>query len=70
MVENHVDEFRGDIDAIYLMGTTNINHYLIRKRMLLQNALAAPINNNQLITYFIHVCYLLRIQSSTKSNIP
>ena len=52
MVENHVDEFRGDIDAIYLMGTTNINHYLIRKRMLLQNALAAPIRREGIIDLY------------------
>ena len=31
------------------MGTTNINHYLIRKGMLLQNAMAAPLRRDGII---------------------
>ena len=44
-----MDEFRGDINAVYLMGTTNIGNYLIRKRMPLQNALAAPLRRDGII---------------------
>jgi hypothetical protein len=52
MVNTHIDEFRGDINAVYLMGTTNISHYLIRKRMLLQNALAAPLRREGIIDLY------------------
>ena len=51
MVENHVEEFRGDTEAVYLMGTTNINHYLIRKGMLLHNALAAPMRREGIMSH-------------------
>ena len=52
MVETNMDEFRGDINAVYLMGTTNISHFLIRKRMLLQNALAAPLRRDGIIDLY------------------
>ena len=34
-IEESMDEFRGDLNAIYLMGTTNIKSYLLRKKILL-----------------------------------
>ena len=39
MVEENMDEFRGDINAIYLMGTINISTFLFRKGLLLVMAL-------------------------------
>ena len=34
-VEESMDEFRGDLNSIYLMGTTNIKSFLVRKNKLL-----------------------------------
>ena len=42
-IEESLDEFRGDLNAIYLMGTTNIKSYLLRKKMLLLNSIAFPL---------------------------
>ena len=40
-VEESMDEFRGDLNSIYLMGTTNIKSFLVRKNKLLLITIAA-----------------------------
>ena len=38
-----MDEFSGDLNAIYLLGTTSIKSYLFRMKMLLLNGMAFPL---------------------------
>ena len=47
VVDENVDEFRGDLSAIYAMGT-----YLVRRNMLIQNELAAPLRRNGIIKLY------------------
>ena len=49
VIDDNVDELRGDINVIYAMGTVNINSYLLRKNMLRHNGLAAPLRRNGII---------------------
>ena len=47
-----MDEFRGDTSAIYVMGTVNIRSYLLRKNMLLENGVAAPLRRDGIIQLY------------------
>ena len=52
MMEDNMDEFRGDTSATYVMGTINIRSYLLRKNMLLQNGLAAPLRRDGIVNLY------------------